>query len=161
MAVYATTGAKLHIATGNNALSTPADATAYAALTWTEVKEVESYGDFGDSASLITFSAVGDKRVRKIKGAFDAGNLAVTVGRDALDTGQSAVRTAAGSPFKHNFRITLADNADANDTPTLFYFGALVTEAPNQLGNNGDVTKQRFQLAITTAITEVPAAVVA
>ncbi len=71
-----------------------ADATAYAALSWTEIKEVESLPAFGDSASTINFTALADARVRKRKGARDAGQLAFNCAHDPLDPGQLAAIAA-------------------------------------------------------------------
>lgn len=160
MAVSSTAGATLYIATGSGANSSPADATAYAALTWTAIGEVENLGTFGDVANLITFTAISDSRVRKMKGSYNAGSMEVVCGRDPLDTGQAALVTASGTKYTYNFRVTANDKLDANDTNSIWYFGAKVMSGAVNLGSVDDVTKLNATLEIDTAITYVVATVV-
>src|SRR5690606_15599883 len=60
-------------------------------LTYVEVGEVESVGDYGDEASDVSFTGLSDGRVRHLKGAFDAGVMSIVVGLDAGDAGQVAM----------------------------------------------------------------------
>lgn len=138
-----------------------ADAAAYAALTWTEIGEVQSIGEFGDQASDVTFTSLSDGRVRHMKGARDAGVLALVCGRDPLDAGQVAARAAEKTKFAYAIKIVAADALDANDTDSVFYFHALVQSARDSFGENDSVVTTTFNLGITTAIIEVPATVVA
>lgn len=138
-----------------------ADAAAYAALTWVEIGEVQSLGEFGDAANDVTFTSLSDGRVRHLKGARDAGVVALVVGRDPLDTGQIAVRAAERTKFSYAFKIVAADALDANDTDSIFYFHALVQSARDNFGENDSVVTTAMSLGITTAIIEVPAAAVA
>lgn len=161
MTITTTSGAKFYLATGASANSAPADATAYGALTWTEVKLVESIGTYGDASNEVTFLSLSDGRVRKVKGARNAGNIELVVGVDPLDTGQIAMIAAEKTKFRYNFRITYDDARDGNDTPTTDYFGGLVMSAAKNAGGGDDVTKRTFNIGINTAITEVPMAVVA
>jgi hypothetical protein len=160
MAISALAGAKLFIATGANANSTPANAAAYAALTWTEVKEVESIGQYGDSSTEITFISLSDSRVRKLKGSRNAGNAEVVVANDPLDAGQLAVIAAEATKFTYNFKVEYLDKADANDTNSIDYFGAKVLGVAKNGGSADDVSKRTLTLGIDTGITEVPATVV-
>ncbi|TPN44459.1 iron ABC transporter substrate-binding protein [Mesorhizobium sp. B1-1-4] len=142
--------------------TTPAaDAAAYAALTWVEIGEVQSVGEFGDQANDVTFTSLSDGRVRHLKGARDAGALALVCGRDALDLGQVAARAAEKTKFAYAIKIVAADALDANDTDSIFYFHALVQSARNNFGENDAVVTTTFNLGIVTAIIEVPATVVA
>lgn len=158
MAIASTTGAKIYIAAPNAAADTESE---YAALSWTEIKEVESIGEFGDSASTITFTSLGDARVRKRKGVRDAGDLTVTVANDPLDPGQRAAIAAEATEFVYPFKIVLADGADANDTDSTFYFKALVASARTNVGEANAIVRRTFNVLIDTAIIEVPSAVVA
>jgi hypothetical protein len=161
MTLTTTSGAKVYIATGANANSRPTDATAYAALTWTEVKLVESIGEYGDSSSEVTFNSLSEGRVRKVKGPRDAKSVPIVVGYDPLDPGQIAMIAAEKTKFHYNIRITYDDARDTNDTPSTDYFGGLVMSAAKNGGSADDVTKRTFNIGINTAITEVPMAVVA
>jgi hypothetical protein len=49
---YTVNGAKMHIAPAQ--ATTPADATAYGALTWTEITLLTNIPEYGDSASIQT-----------------------------------------------------------------------------------------------------------
>lgn len=144
MSINASAGAKVFIGPTTAA----ANATAYAALSWTEVKEVESIPEFGDNASLITFTGLSDARVRKRKGAADAGDLAVVCAHDPLDAGQLAMQAAADTKFAYAIKILFEDSADANDTDTVVYFHALVMSARFNVGGVNDITKRTFNLAI-------------
>lgn len=134
--------------------------TAYEALTYVEIKEVESLGEFGDAANDVTFTSLSDARVRHLKGARDAGVLALVVGRDPYDAGQIAARAAEKTKFAYAFKIVAADAADATDTPTTFFFHALVQGAKENFGEADNVVKTNFDLGITTKIYEDVAAIV-
>lgn len=153
MTVFTTAGAKIHISTVARA-STVVDLATYAALTYTEVKEVQNLGELGDEAATVTFLSVGDSRTRKLKGSRDAGTMTVVCGRDPLDPGQLAMRAAEGTKFEYAFKVTLADAADANDTSSTYYFGALVGSRREGLGGADDVTTITFALLINTEIIE-------
>ena len=160
MAVYTTAGSTLAIATGSNANTRPADATAFAALTWTLVGEVENLGTFGDTANLVTFLSVADNRVRKRKGARNAGTMEIVCGHDPLDAGQIAMLAASNSQLIHNFRVVENDRADSNDTNSISYFTGLMMSGAKNLGGTDDITKRNFTVEIDSAIVYVPATVV-
>lgn len=139
-----------------------ADAAAYAALTWVEIGLVESVGEVGDTAAQITWTGLGDNRVRKLKGARDAGDVSVLVAMNALDAGQVAAIAAEKTKFSYAIKIVYEDSVDnTNDTDSIDYFHAKVMSARKTVGSNGDVLKRTFVLAVDTALTEVPATVVA
>ena len=125
--------------------------------TYTEIKEIEDLGEFGDTFEEITFTSIDDGRVRKLKGTADAGTIELIVGRDPLDPGQNALRAAVKSDLAHNVKVVLNDKPDATGTPTEFFFKAMVASSKNQLGGANEVTKQAFTLSITTEILEVAA----
>src|SRR4051812_7636821 len=104
--VFTATGAKLYIAASVTAA--PTAASSYAALTsWTEVTLLESIGEYGDQSSIITAAVLGDGRMRKAKGARDAGEMAVVAFPKYSDTGQAAVETAEGTYSTYPFKVVL------------------------------------------------------
>ena len=143
-------GAKIYIGPTTAA----ATASAYAALTWVEIKGSETIGEFGDAAAQITFTGLGDARVQKLKGALDAGDLAAVFARLPLDAGQIALKAAGATKFSYAIKVTVDDGADSNDTDSVFYFHAKVT-TKNAIGGANDVLKLNATLAITTGIIEV------
>jgi hypothetical protein len=154
MAIASTTGAKIYIGP-----TTPAStASAYAALAYAELGEVESIGEFGDQASTITFTSLGDGRVRKRKGVRDAGDLSVMVANDPRNPGQIAAIAAEKTSFTYAFKIVLEDAPDSNDTDSTFYFHGLVSSARLNIGAANEIIKRAFSVLIDTAIIEVPSA---
>ncbi|APX70748.1 MULTISPECIES: phage tail tube protein [unclassified Brucella] len=156
MSVTTASGSKIYIGPTTTVTgATDAEIiTAYKALVYQEVKEVESLGEFGDEANDVTFTSLSDARVRHLKGARDAGVLALVVGRDPFDAGQSAMRAAEKTKFTYAIKIIAADAEDANDTPTTFYFHALIQSAKENFGEADNVVKTNFNLGIITAVYE-------
>lgn len=152
----ASSGAKIYI----GPVTAAASASAYAALTYVEIKGSESIGEFGDAAAAITFTGLSDSRVQKLKGAFDAGDVAAVFARLPLDPGQIAAKVANGTKFSYAIKVTVDDSADANDTDSAFYFHAKMMSAKNGIGGASEVLKFTINLAITTAIFETPSVAV-
>lgn len=107
MGVVTSTGSKFFI--GPQAGDSVDDIAAYEALSYTEVKEVKSMGGIGDTAKIVTWESLGSGRVRKSKGARDAGTLDVPVGRDPADLGQRKLKAAEKSNRTYAFKVTAAD----------------------------------------------------
>lgn len=87
------TGAATRIYIGPRLLADlPADhaaaITLLAALTYVEIGEVESIGDYGDTINDVTFSALASGRAKHLKGLADAGSVELSIGFDAGDAGQ-------------------------------------------------------------------------
>lgn len=152
MSVTTASGSKVYIGPTTAA----ADAAAYEALTWVEIGEVQNLGEFGDQASDVTFTSLSDGRVRHLKGARDAGVLALVCGRDPIDVGQVAARAAEKTKFAYAIKIEAADAPDEDHTDSVFYFHALVQSARDNFGENDAVVTTTFNLGIVTAIIEVP-----
>jgi hypothetical protein len=150
--VFAASGTKVFITTA--ALATiPANAAAWEALTWTEIGLVENIGNFGDSASSQNFSALGDARVRKAKGARDGGNMTVTCGYDGTDAGQTAVVAAEATNVKYGVKIELPNKiVIPTGTNELRFFRALVNSAQTQIGGNDDIVRLVTEFGIDSAI---------
>jgi hypothetical protein len=157
MAVTTTSGTKVWIGpVTSNITDTAAE---YIALTpYVLIGEVESYGDFGDSASDVTFTSVGDARVRHFKGARDAGTLSLTIGRDPVDAGQIALKAAELTKFEYAIKIEAADAPDADSTNTVYYFRGLVRTAKSSYGTNDNVVKIMAEIGINSPILEIPPA---
>ena len=154
MAVTTASGTKVWIGpVTSNVTDTAAE---YIALTpYVLVGEVESYGDFGDSASDVTFTSVGDARVRHYKGARDAGTLSLTIGRDPSDAGQTALRAAEQTKFEYAIKIEAADAPDPTKTNTIYYFRGLVRSQKASYGTNDNVVKLMVEIGINSPILEI------
>lgn len=155
MAISSTVGTRVFI----GPVTTSDDPATYTSLTYVEIGEVESIGEFGDEASAITFTSLSDSRVRKLKGARDAGTVAVTVANDPTDAGQEDAIDAEKSKATFAFKVVAADNPDGTeDDGSAFYFGAKIMSARVNPGAANAVITRTFSLGIDTAIHEVPAA---
>lgn len=152
MSINASTGAKLYVC----ATPTPSadDVSAYSALTWVEVGEVESIGAFGDKSADITFTSLSDSRVKHLKGPRDAGTIDVVYGHDPADAGQIALAAAQATKFSYPIKVTVPDAADISAVDSAFYFQAKVSGVPINPGSATDVTKRTATLGIDTEIVE-------
>jgi hypothetical protein len=123
---------------------------------WTEIEEVESISQFGDTSQVANFVSLGKRRVRKLKTTKDAQTTTLTVGRDPLDPGQIALSAAQKTDFNYAFRVIYNDARDENYSPSTDYFGGMVLSEPVTVGAATDVTKRTFEVGINTAIYEDP-----
>lgn len=146
-------GARLYISNAA-VLDTVDTISEFEALTWVEVEPVENIGDFGDEAAAVTFSALKDGRVRKMKGARDAGTLAVVVGHNPSQTGQAQMITAEGTKFNYGFKVEIPDAPSNLYTNSFFYFRGKVMSKRMGVGGNGDVTKRTFNVGVDSQIYE-------
>ena len=122
---------------------------------WVEVEEVEDNGTIGDTSESVSFTAVGNKRVRKLKGPKDAGTQSLVVGRDPLDDGQEALVAAEGTDFNYPFKIELNDARTANHSKSVLYYAGMVMSKANNLGNVSNVVRRNFDIGINTGVFEV------
>lgn len=119
---------------------------------WTEVEEIETFGELGDSSQAINFTAVKDGRVNKLKGPRDAGTMQIVVAVDELDDGQVALVAAEKTNFNYAFKVVYADERDEGYSPTTDYFGGLVMSRAKNIGGAMDVTKRTFAIGVNTQI---------
>jgi hypothetical protein len=167
MAIHKTAGAKFYISPTQAVPDTINDMTDQNALAyfqglsdWIEVEEVEEFGELGDSSEQINFVAVGDARMRKLKGPRDAGVQAIVCGRDPLDDGQEQLIAAEATDFNYPVKIELADARSSNHTDSVLYYAGLVMSKPTGMGNASSVTRRTFNIGIQTAVYEVRSAVI-
>jgi len=99
MAFVTASGTQVFI--GASVTTQEADSLAeFAAMSnWTEIRNVESVGEYGDQSSDVTFAALGDARTQHAKGARDAGQMTITVAHDPTDVGQAAMEAAEQTNF--------------------------------------------------------------
>jgi hypothetical protein len=151
--IFTATGTKLFIAP--SVAAEPANAAAYAGLTWTEIAMIETVGEYGDESSIINFAVLGDGRQRKAKGARDAGTLPITTAHIADDAGQLALIAAEATYNNYPFKIVLPNRLNAAGTDEINYFIGLVTSKRLNVGGNDNVVRKTFNVAVNSKITEV------
>lgn len=161
MAIHKTAGAKFYIGPSVNidelnALSDSAAIDYFEALTgWKEVEELEDLGEHGDTSEAITFTAIGNRRVRKLKGSSDAGTKTIVVGRDPLDDGQTALVAAQATDFNYAFKAIHADARAPGYTDSVEYFAGLVMGKSTNQGQVNTVTRRSFPIGINSSVYEV------
>lgn len=128
----------------------------FEADSYVEVSEIESLGEFGDTAEEIKFTSLANSRTRKLKGPFDAGNVSVTVGDDPSDEGQIAMIAALAQKFDYNFKVISPDALTLGGTGTIEYFyGKVMTKAKN-IGNASNVIRRSLTVGINSPIIDQP-----
>lgn len=154
--IFATAGAKVYI--GGVLASQSADFVAgdFSGQSWVEIGWLENIGAFGDESSEVTFEAIGENRVQKLKGTRNAGNMELVCGIDYEDAGQAALRAAEASPNNYAFRVEFNDAPDAG-TPSYRYFVARVMTAREQLDGANNVMRLNATLGINSNIVRVAA----
>lgn len=75
-------------------------------LGFTAVGEVESFGKYGATANVSTFTATSNAVTTKIKGARDYGTMNVMLGNLPVDAGQDVVEAAIESTNRYSMRVT-------------------------------------------------------
>lgn len=136
-----------NISYGEDAAGIAAAIAALKALTYVEIGEVEDAGELGDEASTSDFTALANRRKRKIKGTFDAGSQSITLGEDPKDAGQAAVKAALRSDS--NFAVQM-DYGDGNSD---FYL-VQVLSFRKQIGTAESIRKAAVSFAINSAVYE-------
>lgn len=149
-------GSRLYIGTTAPA----ATKSEFEADVYTEIKELSNAGDIGASANVLTFPLVSDDYVKKSKGARNAGDPVIVVGRDPLDPGQILVRAAEADKYYRNFKLVIADARSEHYTDSILYFRALVVGVPRQFGGQEDFVTESYTLGIYPKPIEVPSAFV-
>lgn len=157
MSVGTAAGSRFFLGPANDTADEIGD---YEALAYVEVGEIEDMGEFGDQANIVQFTAIGNRRVRKFKGSYDAGDMNMTLGFDAGDAGQTALVAALASDSDFAVRITLPDGDDTTSPagdPTTFYFRAKITSNRRNVGNAENIVRRMVMVAINSEIIEVAA----
>lgn len=137
--------------------SEPANAAAYALLSWVEVGDVSNLGEYGDEAQIATASTLQDSRTFKAKGPRDAGTLVVTVLDRPDDAGQIKLIAAEADLLNYAFKVELPNKLTVSGTNQLEYFIGLVTSKRLTVGDANNIMTRTFNVAINSAITTVAA----
>lgn len=146
-------GTKIYIAGAVTA--EPADAAAYQALTWIEIKEVETIGEYGDEKTVTSFAVLGDDRVKKVTGSSDAGTLTITVVDIPDDAGQVAAKAAQAMKYNYPFKIVSPNRLTVAGTDQIDYLiGPVASQRKGQTTPNGELTRV-FTVAINSKFTTV------
>lgn len=154
MSITTGAGARFYIGT----TTTQTTQIGYEGESWTEVGQVEEIGEFGDEATDVTATVLGDRRTRHLKGSVDGGALVVTCLHDDTDTGQAAMITARATDFNYNFKVEIDDPRSLSGTGTTYYFHGLVMSDRINIGNSDNVVRIAFNVGINSEFVKVASA---
>lgn len=110
-------------------------------IVFTDIGEVENYGNHGMTATIITFTPVDTGVVAKVKGSKDYGTMSMMFGHLPGDAGQAIVAAAAESTNHYSAKITYQDGE-------VHYLDVLVAKRENQDGTANDVQRLAVDFAI-------------
>lgn len=133
------------------------DATAFAAISWTEIKNWETMGAIGDAAQLITTSLISRQRDIKQKGTRNAGSMQNNFAVSATDPGQIALIAAEGTNNNYPFKIQGNDAPSAGGSPKASerLFVGLVTSAQEQGGGANTVRMLSSTIEINSNVVRI------
>jgi hypothetical protein len=139
-------GTALAISAG---VPTTQDATGYAALTYTEIGQIENLGTIGATINKVDFQPLKGPK-QKHKGSVDYGSLQPSLAHDDADAGQTLLRTAAapGNNALYACKVTLPD-------ATVRYFQVRVFGYPEEIGNADSIVMAKPTIEINTPIIKV------
>lgn len=140
------TGSKVYICATAQAAAL-ANAAAYVALTWVEIKNVGTMGEVGTAVNMLNYPTWGAKSSNKSKGQEDYGSPELEVMRDTADTGQNALRTAAATNLNYAIKIERNDKLTGGGTNTIIYNRGLVAGPRRPQGGTEDFDVEIFTLA--------------
>lgn len=140
MTVRTTAGTTIAVTASNPATF---DAAGYGALSYTQIGEVTDLGDFGREYSLVTHNPIDNRGTVKKKGSFNEGTLALKLGLDNADAGQTILQAASLSDNNYTFKVTLQNG-------TFYYFQAQVMSFKVGAGGVNQITAASVNLEITT-----------
>lgn len=125
--------------------STPAtfNVAGYAALTFTNIGNIEDGGEHGRVYNEVTFNPIDTRGTRKFKGSFNEGNKTLSIGYDSDDAGMALLKTALASDNDYSFEVTYP-NGDID------YFQAKVMSVTKATAGVDSMRMATVELSITT-----------
>lgn len=127
------------------------DAAGYAALTYTEIGQIEKIGAVGATFAKVEFKPL-KGAVQKHKGSPDYGSLQPSMAHDSNDAGQTLLRTAAddATSKRYSFMVTLS-------TGDKRYFQGRVFGYPEAIDGADSILMANPTVEVDTKIVKVAA----
>lgn len=125
-----------------------ANAAAYAALNWTEVKHVGNIGESGSKDNIVNYDELGTDVIQKNKGLTNAGDPVVECARSQADYGQIAMRAAGLTHLYYAFKVVDDDMPSGGTNGTTYYNRGLVVGPVRPNGRNEAFNLEMFTLGL-------------
>jgi hypothetical protein len=123
------------------------DNAGYTALSWTQIGEIENFGNHGTTAGVQTFTPVGSAVMEKYKGSKNYGVMNLVVGYLPSDAGQALVETAVESTNRYSAKIVYP-LGQGEATAETHFLEVLVTKREFQDGTVDSVRKSAIDLEV-------------
>lgn len=132
------------------------DAAGFAALTFTEIGQVEKLGGFGATYAKVEFQPLKGAK-QKYKGSADYGTLAPSLAHDSADAGQTLLRTAADDVTSklYSFMVTYPLSGSQTTTGDKRYFQGRVFGYPETVDGADSILLANPSIEICTAVVKV------
>jgi hypothetical protein len=143
MTVQASVGTCIAVSAALPATQTSA---GFAALTFTQIGELESVGDLVTAHAAVSFSNMCTGKTSTLKGVEEAVTVEVVVALDRDDAGQTLMTAARKSINDYAFQVTEA-NGDK-----VYFIGKVMRDGV-QFGGIGDVKKRPYAIGVTAPST--------
>lgn len=117
------------------------DATGFAALTYTDVGNVESLSTLGRVFTDVSYNTLQQRGTVHLKGTFDYEQTETVIIINEDDAGQILLRDAEKLDLQYSFKITFNDGS-------IKYFASLVWSYAEQGGDGNTIRKANVALSI-------------
>lgn len=124
------------------------DATAFAALLWTEIQHVGNIGESGAKDNIVNYDELATDVLQKNKGITNAGDPMVECARSVTDNGQKAMRAAGATKLFYAFKILDDDMPSGGAHGSIFYNIGLVVGPVRPNGRNEAFNLEQFTLGL-------------
>ena len=123
------------------------DSAGYGALSYDDVGEITTIGEYGKQFNLVTHNPIADPKTNKFKGSYDNGSLSMELAIDTADTGQGILDAAVDSNSDYTFRVTRQDGE-------IDYFQGKIMSKTVNAGGVDEILTSSINLEITTDIVQ-------
>ena len=123
------------------------DAAGFAALTYTQVGEIETIADVAQSYAAVTFKNLCTGKTSTLKGGEEQATVSMTVGLDRDDAGQALMATA----FKSATQILAIRISEANGD--FMYLRAYVMSNTVVYGDADSVKRRQYSFGVVAPTT--------
>lgn len=118
------------------------DLAGFAAVSYSEIKEVTDIPEFGKEYNLVTHNPVGNRATFKFKGSYNSGSLTLAMAKYEADAGQAMLATASDSDDDYSFKLVVPSG-------TTYYFPAKVMSFTTVVGSVDSIYAANAMLEIS------------
>lgn len=118
----------------------------FPSLTYVQVKQVGSVGEYGINTNVLTYDTWDEDTVRKAKGLTNAGDPEVELSRNATDPGQIAMRAAGAIAVKDSYALKVVRPSGLTE-----YLRGIIAGPRRPNGRNEDFVLEVYSVGLQQA----------